>query len=694
MSEFKLQVRKRILLLFLIVVFVMLGLISRLAWIQLFKNDFYQSKALDQRLRKLKVEPKRGIIYDRTGEELAISGSSETVVAVPPEINNPRQVAEKLALILESDQESIYQKITKDAYAVYIARKVDDDKAKKIKSLDLAGITFTEESKRFYPKGELASHVLGFSGVDNQGLNGIELAYDQVLSGRPGRIMIEKDATGQMMPQGVEKYSNPEDGNNIYLTIDHVIQYIAERELEKALRVNEAKEGTIIVMNPQTGGVLALANRPAYNPNHFSDFSPQRWRNSAISDTYEPGSTFKIVTMAAGLEEEVVNPQDTFFDPGYIKVEGEKINCWKHGGHGKQTFAEVVENSCNPGFVQVGQRTGKKKFHHYITGLGFGEKTDINLPGEANGLLYDYDDIGPVELATMSFGHGISVTPIQLVTAVSAVANGGKLLQPRLVDKIENETGKLVKEFQPQVIRRVISEETASSARKLLTGVVANGSGKKAQVEGYQIGGKTGTAKHYGVSAYDSSFVGILPADNPQLTILVVMKGVTSYPYYGSQIAAPIFHNVAKDVLRYLEIPPKADNENEDTDNQTETDEVRVPNLINRSFGYGQSKLQEVGLAVKIEGDGDKVIDQLPAPGAKIKPGSTVILFSEQGLEHKDRYKVTVPDLSGMTLEKAQSLLADLRLQLEWQGEGKIKTQQPEAGLRTESGSTIEVELD
>ncbi|MBM7624374.1 stage V sporulation protein D [Sporohalobacter salinus] len=694
MDESRLQVRKRILILFLIVVFVMLGIILRLAWIQLFKNDLYQSKALNQRLRKLKVEPRRGLIYDSNGEELAISGSSQTVVAVPAEIENPTQVADKLALILDMKRSKIYKKITKSAYAVYLERKISEKKVNKIKSLELSGITFTEEAKRFYPKGELAAHILGFSGIDNQGLNGIELAYDQALRGKPGRIMIEKDATGRMMPQGVEEYLDPEDGNNLYLTIDHVIQYITERELEKALRDNEAEGGTIIVMDPQTGGVLALANRPTYNPNHFTKYSPRRWRNSAISDTYEPGSTFKIVTMSAGLEEEVVNPKDHFYDPGYIKVEGERIKCWKHGGHGKQTFAEVVANSCNPGFVQVGQRLGKEDFYRYVKAFGFGEETDINLPGEADGLVYKYDDIGPVELATMSFGHGISVTPIQLITAVSAVANDGVLLKPRLVDRIENGNGEVIKDFEPEVVREVLSKETANTVRKLLEGVVAEGSGKKAQVKGYRIGGKTGTAKHYGVHSYDSSFIGMLPINDPQLVILVVMKGVTSYPYYGSQVAAPAFQNVAKDVVRYLGIPPTEMEETDKDKKEEKLKEVKVPNLTNHSFGEGQTKLQQLGLNFKFEGKGDQIVDQIPKPGALIKKGSTVILFSEGGVGHRKRYKVTVPNLEGKKLEETKSLLADLELELDWEGKGKITSQQPKPGTRVESGSTIKVKLN
>jgi stage V sporulation protein D (sporulation-specific penicillin-binding protein) len=339
--------------------------------------------------------------------------------------------------------------------------------------------------------------------------------------------------------------------------------------------------------------------------------------------------------------------------------------------------------------VQVGQRVGKKEFYKYVKAFGFGEDTEIKLPGEAGGLVYDYEDIGPVELATMSFGHGISVTPIQLVTAASAVANDGLLLQPRLVDRIEDENG--IKKLDSKLIRRVISKETAQTLRELLAGVVANGSGKKAQVKGYRIGGKTGTAQHYGIKAYDSSFIGMLPVDNPELVVLVLMKGVTSYPYYGSQLAAPMFHNVVKDTLRYLEIPPE---EKEDKMESEDVPEVTVPNVINHSFSEVELKLRNLGLNFKLEGDRNKIVDQIPKAGAKVKLGTTVILFASDGIESKKRYRVTVPGLEGMKLDKAQDLLAELGLKLDWQGNGKITFQKPAPGFRVDSGTTIEVRLN
>ncbi|WP_018247705.1 stage V sporulation protein D [Orenia marismortui] len=690
MKKLRLEIRKRISILFLFVILFMLSLSARFLWIQIISNNKYQQKALGQRLRELKVEPKRGIIYDRNGVELAVSASADTVVAIPKEVKNAKETAKKLSKILDQSQDDIYERITKKAAAVYIARKVSEEQAKKIRKLNLSGITFTDETKRFYPKGVLASHLLGFSGVDNQGLQGIELSYDYELRGNPGRISIESDAVGRKIPEGIKDYKAPDDGNNIYLTIDNVLQYIAERELDKALTEHTAKAATIIMMDPKTGQILALANRPTYDPNNFAKYSPGLWRDRAVSDTYEPGSTFKIITTAAGLEEGVVHPNDRFFDPGYIEVAGQTIHCWKSGGHGSQTFAEVVQNSCNPGFVQVGQRIGKETFYKYIEAFGFSDKTNIQLPGEAKGLMYDLPEIGPVELATISFGHGISVTPIQLITAVSAVANDGQLLRPHLVKEIRNSAGKTIKDVSPEPIRRVISKKTAKTVRELLSGVVKEGSGKKAAVKGYEIGGKTGTAKHYGKQLYDSSFIGMVPSDDPHLVVLVVLSGVSSYPYYGSQVAAPIFHNVVEDSLRYLEIPPQ---EEIKTEEEERIKRVKIPNVKNLSLSDAEEILVSSGLKVKLEGEGDVIVDQVPNPEVVVNEGSTVILFFKGAEESKSRYRVTIPDLTGVRVKEAANLLSDLGLRLRWHGSGKVVNQRPKAGNLVDSGKYITVWL-
>ncbi len=683
----RLHVRKRIILLFLIF-FLLTSLLSfRLIWIQVINSDEYQKKAIEQRTRELKVEPKRGIIYDRKGRELAVSASSETVVAIPLEVENPTTTAKLLSKVLDMKYDYVYQRITRKASAVYVKRKVSEDVAREIRGLGLKGITFTEESKRFYPKANLASHILGFAGIDSQGLDGIELSYDKLLKGKAGKIEVERDAAGRSIPDGIQEYVAPNDGYNLYLTIDEVIQYIAERELDKAVNEYQVSGGTVIVMDPRNGDILALANRPDYNPNSFADYSQKLWRNRAISDGFEPGSTFKIITTAAALEEGVVNENDRFVDPGYIKVSGETINCWKLGGHGSQTFAEVVQNSCNPGFVQVGMRVGKEAFYNYIKAFGFGNQTSINLPGEAGGIVLKYDNIGPVELATMSFGHGINVTPIQLTTAVSAVANKGMLLQPKLLKEIRNPDGELLEEVEPIKIRQVISEKNAERTLNLLEGVVEKGSGANAKIEGYRIGGKTGTAKHYGSQVYDASFIGILPINNPQLVISVVLYDITGYPYYGSQTAAPVFRNIAYDSLRYLEIPPQLKVE----DKKDKANQIIVPELIDKNLAEAEKTLRNNGLDVKIIGGLNKVIRQVPLSGAEVLEGTTVLLFTEE--DYQKNYLVAVPNLKGMTKEIANNLLSQLGLKLITNGSGKIVKQDIEAGERVPGASIISVEL-
>ncbi|MEC9488051.1 MAG: stage V sporulation protein D [Halanaerobium sp.] len=683
-------IRRRIVFLFIVVFILIILLAGRLTWIQVIKKEEYEDKALTQRLRSLKVQPKRGIIYDRNMIELALSASADTVVAFPAEIKDPAATARELAGILSLDEETIYEKITKRAAAVYLERKVSPEKAALIKRKQLPGISFTEESKRFYPRDQLAAHLLGFAGIDSQGLWGIEYYYDQILQGNAGRIVSEKDAAGREIPLGLEKYFPSEDGCDIVLTVDHVIQYIVERELDKALEEHEAVGGSIVVMDPQTGEVLAMASRPDFNPNQFAKFPQNTWRNIAISDSYEPGSTFKIVTTAAALEEGVVTPNDRFFDPGFIKVGGERIGCWKAGGHGSQTFAEVVQNSCNPGFVQVGMRLGKDRFYKYIKAFGFGEETGIDLPGEAGGIVYSYDEMGPVELATISYGHGIAVTPIQLATAASAAVNGGRLLKPMIVKKVLSADGEVLKEFQPEVRRQVISPETSKLTRELLYLVVEQGTGGGAKIPGYQIGGKTGTAKYYNQEMYDSSFLGFVPVDKPQLVILIVLNKVTSYPYYGGQIVAPIFKSVARDILRYLEIPPQSQDAIEFP---ARDDLVEVPDLKGVGLEEARRKIQSKGLNFALEGMGDEVVDQVPIPGAMVPAGSTVISFFEGARERKENYRVALPDLKGYGLEEAQRALGMLGLRCRISGNGIVYKQDPAPGTRVLTGEEIKLYL-
>ncbi|SHM06598.1 stage V sporulation protein D (sporulation-specific penicillin-binding protein) [Caldanaerovirga acetigignens] len=678
-------VKKRLVFLLLICFALNIAIVGRVFYIQFVRGDELRSKAKKQWTRDSPVEPKRGTIYDRNMNPLAISASVKSVMASPPDIEDVEKTASLLSPVLNIDKEVLIKTLEeakkKKRGSIFIKRKITDEEAEAVRTLKLKGIYFTEESKRFYPEKNLASHVLGFTGIDSQGLDGVELIYDKYLRGVPGRIISEKDALSRELPFGLEKYIPPEEGLGLVLTIDKVIQYIAERELEKAIAENDAKKGTIIVMDPKTGEILALANKPDYDPNNYKNYSSSVWRNSAISDVYEPGSTFKIVTAAAALEEGVVGPDDKFYDPGYVVVSGVRIKCWRAGGHGSQTFAQVIQNSCNPGFVEVASRLGKEKFIKYIKGFGFGDPTGIDLPGEAKGI-FNPNKVGPVELATISFGQGISVTPIQLITAVAAVANDGKMTAPHIAKALVDKEGKILQEFKPRVTRQVISEDTAKELRNLLESVVENGTGGRAKIEGYKVAGKTGTAEKYADGKYVASFVGFAPADDPQFVVLVIIDEPSTGIYYGGQIAAPIFQKVMADILKYKGVKPQL-SENK------QKEVVKVPDVRNLYVEDAKQILIKHKLSVRIEGQGLVVYEQVPAPDSEIPAGSTVILKVSEA--KTDKNPATVPDLTGRTMREASEILDAVGLKIDIKGSGFAVRQNPPPGAEVEIGTVVQV---
>ncbi len=691
MHQSGLTIKKRIIILFVFFIVLLLAIFARLFYIQIGQADVLGQRASDQRLRMLQLEPKRGLIFDRLGRELAISSGSETVVALPSEIENPEETARDLAGILNFSYSEILRRITQPRAAIYLERKIDDARAQTIRNWDLPGITFIEESKRFYPQGELASHIIGFAGIDNHGLEGIELTMDHYLQGQPGRMSTEKDGLGQEIPQGIEIYHPPRDGYDIYLTIDQVLQYLAERELEKAMQQHEARGGSVIVVDPRGGDILALANYPGFDPNNFQSYSSSIWRNTAIGNSYEPGSTFKIITSAAALEEGVVNPEDLFFDSGQIKVGPETISCWKDGGHGSLNFLEIFTESCNPGFVQVGNRLGVDNFYKYVQAFNFGSRLGIDLPGESRGRVYPYNQLGPVEIATMSFGHGIAVTPLQMVMATAAVANGGYLMEPRLIQEVRDSQGNLIEGFGPRVMNQVISEETAEMTLALLAAAVDAGTGAEAQIAGYQIGGKTGTARHYDQEAYDSSFVGVLPVDDPQLIIGVVLYEVISEPYYGSQVAAPIFREVGQEAIRYLEMRPTVREEIPQV--EAETGKQKVPDIVGLSPEQGMERLRSMGFNVKLEGQGERIAEQLPRPGTEVAPGTTIVLFFADDTLRMEDYFTLVPRFRDLSREEAEKLAFSLGFQVNITGSGRVYNQEPKAGDFWPQGEEINLNL-
>ncbi|MGZ0085139.1 stage V sporulation protein D [Caldibacillus thermoamylovorans] len=627
-------VRKRLTIVFLIGILIFAIIDLRLGYVQFWLGDLLAERAKGLWGRNIPFEPKRGEILDRNGVPLATNMSAPTVYVIPRQVKNPAQAAEKLAQALGGSVESIYKQITKPTSIVRLkeGRKISDEKAADVRALDLDGVYIAEDTKRYYPFGSYLSHVLGFTGIDNQGLTGLELYYDKELSGERGSVQFYSDAKGRRMPDMADDYTPPTDGLNLVLTIDSRIQTIVERELDIA----EAKynpDGIIaIAMNPNTGEILAMASRPTFDPSNYRNVPPEIYnRNLPIWSTYEPGSTFKIITLAAALEEHKVNLlKDHFFDPGYAKVAGATLRCWKKGGHGEQTFLEVVQNSCNPGFVELGERLGKETLFKYIKQFGFGEKTGIDLQGEGTGILFDLKRVGPVELATTAFGQGVSVTPIQQVAAVSAAINGGILYTPYVAKQwVDPETGEIVRRNTPKAKRRVISEETSKQVRYALESVVAQGTGKKAYVEGYRVGGKTGTAQkaqggRYLQNNHIVSFIGFAPADDPQLVVYVAVDNPKGTVQFGGTVAAPIVGKIMEDSLRTIGVKPRRDQLEKERD-WNEPKVIEVPNLI----GLTKKDLQEqlFDLKLDVSGEGDVVVEQSPEPGARVKEGSTIRIY-------------------------------------------------------------------
>lgn len=699
------MMRRRITELFFVVFLIFFGLVIRLGYIQFVQGTELKLIAQQLHMREVPVAPKRGIIFDRNKKKMAVSISADSVYATPSVVKKSgksSEIAKELAPILEIPEDKLLERITVNRSFEWIKRKVDFDKAQKIRKLDLPGIKIAEESQRFYPKERLASHILGFAGIDNQGLEGIEITRDADLKGIKGTIVSEYDAKGKELPQALHQYIAPIDGKSLVLTVDEVIQHFAERELDKLMSSpTNPKGATIIIMQPKTGEILALANRPNYDPNNYGEFDSSTWRNVAISNSYEPGSTFKIITTSAALEEGVVTPEDNFYDPGYIVVGDRRIKCWRsHQPHGSQTFREVVQNSCNPGFVEIGLKLEEKqkgKFYEYIKAFGFGKGTGIDLPGEATGIMIKQENLKPINIATISIGQSIAVTPLQLITAVSAVANGGQLMAPQIVREVLDSDGNVIQGFGPKPIRRVISPKTAETTRDILESVVSQGTGRNAYIPGFRVGGKTGTAQKAGKGGYMqgkyvASFIGMAPANDPKIVALVVIDEPQGYPYYGGTLAAPIFKAVVEDSLRYLGVVPQySENEKKIETNNKKPKMVTVPEVVNLPVEEATTILQMEGLVAQVKDGGRIVTKQTPGGMAKISKGSTVILRTGTNEKTSLSESVTVPDLTGKRIREVSELLGVMGLKLKSEGYGKVIEQKPIPGTKVKIGEVIKV---
>ncbi len=686
-----LTLKKRLILLFILFTFCIVGLIGRLAWIQLVKAEELQDEAYEQWNRSIPVTALRGTIFDRNKKVLAGSATAETIVAIPKQIEDPEETAIVLSPILEMTEERLTEIFSQDRSLVYVKRKVEDEVSHKIRELELSGIDFAKESKRFYPSGNLASHILGFAGID-EGLAGIEFYHEDTLKGRDGRIIYQSDARGFQMPQGVQQYIPSEPGYDIVLTVDETIQFIVERELSNAKLKYDAKSVMAIAVNPQTGEILSLAKKPDYDPNRYMDYPPESWQITPIFATFEPGSTFKLVTLAAAIEENIYRMEESFHCPGHATVAGQKIRCWTShkGGHGSIDFLEVVQGSCNPGFIALGQRLEEEKLFKYIHAFGFGTRTGIDLPGEGLGILFSPEQVGPVELATTSFGQGVSATPIQQVMAVAAMANGGKILEPYIVKEFLDADGNVVERNEPQVVREALSPDTSEQVSWIMEKVVSQGSGLNAYIEGYKIAGKTGTAQKVEEGGYAEgknimSFIGFAPAIDPEILLFVAVDEPKRGPMWASQIAAPVFRDIMVDILNYLDVPRKIVEEEART--------VQVPDLTDNTIDDASARVETKGLILKVTGGGDIITRQTPKPGAVVPLQTNILVYTgEESVDASAELKL--PDLRGKTLREVSELLNWMGLRLNSYGSGVATDQNPPPGTRVDTGSVVNVEFN
>ena len=622
--------RKRILALITLISFIFCALIVRLGVVQLINGSWLQIRAMDQWTRDLPLKAERGKIYDSTGSSLAVSYTTYNVYTRAREITNATQTAKFLSNILNLDYESVYNKITnKTASEFLIKMQVEEDIAKQIIEKNISGVYLSGNTKRYYPYGDLLTQILGFTTIDNIGQAGIELYYNDILKGTDGKSLIQADITGQQLDNTLSYYIPSIPGCDITLTIDSKIQLIVEQALNKVMQEQQAKSATAIIMKANTGEIVAMSTKPSFDLNNVPRDNPsillETVKNKSVVDVYEPGSTFKILTMATTIEEATANENTRFYCGGSCTVDGQRIKCWKSIGHGSQSLAEGLANSCNCVFVDLALRLGLDKFYEYFNLFGLGQKTNIEISGESSGIIMDKETAKRVDLARMGFGQAIAVTPLQLITAICSVVNGGTLYQPYLINKIVSPDGIVIEENTKTPIRRVVSEETSKILNEMLEGVVSK-TGKYTFVPGYEIGGKTGTSQKYENGSiargkYVSSFVGTYPASNPEYVLLLMVDEPGTGAYYGSVVASPYAKEIFSGMFEYLGIKPD-DPEIAQTPEKT----ITMPDLIRQSLTKAVKTLTELGINYEIDGDGLTIINQLPPVGTEIKQSDYIVI--------------------------------------------------------------------
>ncbi len=613
---------------------VLLIVLFRVFWVQVIEYKKLNNLANDLWSRNLPVQADRGRILDRNGKVIADNITTASLILIPNQIEDKELVAKTLSEILGVTYEEMYKHVSKKTSIEKVhpeGRGLSYEIADKINSYEFDGVYLVKEAKRYYKYNELLSHVIGYVGIDNQGLSGLELLYDKYLTGTNGNIKYYSDGKGKKLELS-EVYENPKSGNDIYLTVDLDLQLALERELNNAVDKYKAEGAIGIVMNPKTGEILAMGSKPSFSPTNYQDYTVEIInRNLAIWQNFEPGSTFKIVTLASAIEEGIVNVfEDKFYDTGSIKVSGATLHCWRHKGHGLQTYVQVAENSCNPGFVTLGLKLGKERLFSYINKFGFGKKTGIDLNGESTGIIFDTNKIGDLETATTAFGQGVSVTAIQQVSAVSAIVNDGNMYTPYIVSKVANEK-KTIIENKPKLKKEnLISKKTSDVVKYVLESVVANGSGRNAYIENYRVGGKTGTAQkvgsngHYMVGNYILSFIGFMPSNDPEYVVYIAIDNAKGVVQYGGTVSAPIAGSIFKEIINLYDL--KEDyNGLPKTYRWDDTVYEMIPDVINMTKKEAQKHLKN--FTIEYAGSGEKVVDISPSPGNRIKQKGVVKLL-------------------------------------------------------------------
>ena len=711
----------RVLAFLLAIVILFLALSGRLLYISIFRSKDYKAMAEEQWTNEIQIDARRGRILDRNNRELAVTANVFRVDLdlitlrkyIDKKDTDNIEIAKLLAEALEMDEEKVLSRIEltypsgNPANSATLIRRIEKEKADKVKELDINGVIVSEDTKRYYPNGDFLSHTLGTTNADGEGLSGLELYYNEELMGIPGVRVSEVSGNSTSNPYSETSFTPPVDGKDMTLTIDENIQYFVEKVAEDALKKHNADSVSIAVMNPNNGEILGMVNKPGFNPNNPYEGSEafkgkdesaklqNMWRNTIVSDAFEPGSIFKIITSIAAIEENIAGKDEVYYCDGSLNVAGKNIKCWKPGGHGVQNFNQTLENSCNVAFMEMGAKLGAEKLNEYIKLFGFGTQSGIDLPGEATGIVKNVEDISAVDLATISFGQTNTMNGIQFMTALNAVANGGDLIQPHIMKELshkdDNGTKIIDEVFVPKIQENIVDEKSTMRVKEALESTVSNGSSKDAGIEGIKVAGKTGTAEKvdpetgtYG-AGYIASFAGFAPYDNPQVSLIVIIDNPKNGEHFGGIVAAPFAGELFNNIFNYISL-----NEGQ-LDAKDES--VIIPDLRGDKVTSAEKTLNELGINCVIEGDGTFVTSVTPIPGYKVKKGDSITLYAGSRFDRNEK-EIVVPDFRKLNKKEAEEILKSLGLKGEFEGEGEIKEQSISAGEIIKSGDKIKFKLE